>query len=192
MICIRTNSEAFLDALLADELQLPLHCSACEQAWLEWTEMFHNLSFLAPAITPPTRLKAQIMSRVLPKDEPAVQSWKNWNETTATRDFDLVRADAGWEETAIPGIRVRRLSVDKELDRISMLIRMEPRTMYPPHVHGGIEECFVLEGSLQVGDLTMYAGDFQKADTSSIHCHQSTQEGCLLLVNSSAKDILFP
>lgn len=120
----------------------------------------------------------------------AAQVWKSWS--TASASDWLVRAgDGGFEPTGFDGIDVRRLFVDDEHDRVTMLIKMAPGTSYPSHRHGGPEECFVLEGDLSIGDaLEMHAGDFQRMDQDSVHEMQSTRGGCLLLVTSSKRDEL--
>jgi quercetin dioxygenase-like cupin family protein len=72
-----------------------------------------------------------------------------------------------------------------------MLVRMEPGSSYPGHVHGGPEECYVISGDLRVGDsLHMRAGDYQRVAAGMTHPVQSTDEGCLLLITSSLHDEL--
>jgi anti-sigma factor ChrR (cupin superfamily) len=71
-----------------------------------------------------------------------------------------------------------------------MPVRMEPGTSYPRHRHKGVEEGYVLEGDLHVGDEAMKAGDCQRAETESIHAVQSTESGCLLRIVSSTVDEL--
>jgi quercetin dioxygenase-like cupin family protein len=122
--------------------------------------------------------------------EPAPQVWKRWRGTSGLEFF--AGADAGaFEPTDVAGIRVRRLFVDEPADRVTMLIRMDPGSAYPAHRHGGAEECFVLEGDLEVGAaLEMHAGDYQRMERGSEHPVQSTRGGCLLLVTSSRHDEL--
>jgi anti-sigma factor ChrR (cupin superfamily) len=55
-------------------------------------------------------------------------------------------------------------------------------------VHGGPEECYVLEGDLRVDDKTMGQGDYQFAPEGCEHSVQSTEGGCLLLISSSLSD----
>src|SRR5262245_24543930 len=43
-----------------------------------------------------------------------------------------------WREVA-PGISCKLLSTDVATHRVSMLVRLAPRTEYPPHSHAGIE-----------------------------------------------------
>jgi anti-sigma factor ChrR (cupin superfamily) len=71
-----------------------------------------------------------------------------------------------------------------------MLVRMDPGSSYPGHLHAGVEECFVLEGELRVGEEVLRRGDYQRADEGSEHGIQWTEKGCLLLIVSSQDDEL--
>ena len=83
---------------------------------------------------------------------------------------------------------MKRLSMDAERELVTMLVRMRPGASYPRHRHAKAEECYVVEGDLHVGDLTILAGDFQRAEADSIHVPQYTVGGCLLFVTSSLED----
>ncbi|HVQ34801.1 MAG TPA: cupin domain-containing protein [Candidatus Bathyarchaeia archaeon] len=101
----------------------------------------------------------------------------------------LVRAgEEPWRSTGVPGIEMRTLHVDRANNRATILARMAPGATYPAHVHGGPEECFVLEGDLWEGDRRMSAGDYERAPEGSRHEVQSTRGGCLLLLVSSLSD----
>jgi anti-sigma factor ChrR (cupin superfamily) len=101
-----------------------------------------------------------------------------------------VRQHEGQWKTVHPGIHVKQLSADPERDSVTMLIRMDPGAGYLPHRHGGPEHCFVLEGELREGDLTIRAGDYQYAGEDSVHAVQWTENGCLLLITCSQSDEL--
>lgn len=132
------------------------------------------------------------------------QPWRSWRagstgsptpeaDDSWPRGLVTVRSsDTAWIDTVHPGVRVRPLSVDDARRTVTMLIRMEPGSAYPPHRHAGREECYVLEGDLDVGGRAMSAGDYQVAEGDSVHEWQSTREGCLLLITSSQDDQLLP
>lgn len=96
----------------------------------------------------------------------------------------------GFELTGIEGIETRTLFVDSARRRASMMVRMAPGTAYPAHRHAALEECFVVEGDLRVGERLLRAGDYQVAAQDSVHAVQSTEKGCLLFVVSSQDDEL--
>lgn len=125
--------------------------------------------------------------------EGVVQPWKEWPAPAEAKGLLYVAAGSGeWEETAIAGVRVRKLFVDEANDRATMLVQMDAGTSYPGHRHAGAEECYVLAGDLIVGDreLVMKAGDYQRADSGSHHPVQWTENGCLLFIVSSLHDEL--
>ncbi|NOT32068.1 MAG: hypothetical protein HOP15_16600, partial [Planctomycetes bacterium] len=129
------------------------------------------------------------------------QVWKQWRtEARAPSVVSAAGAEA-FEPTGFPGVRVRRLAVDQDAERVTMLVRMDPGTAYPAHRHGGVEECYVVEGDLWIGAgieangigvpaLEMHAGDYQRMEEGSLHPVQSTRAGCLLLITSSLQDEL--
>ena len=117
------------------------------------------------------------------------QVWKQWQAPETLDEWLLVRRTEGeWEETGYAGVRVRRLLVDKARDQVTMLVRLDPGSQYPPHRHAGPEECYVLDGDLHVADMVMRAGDYQRVARGSIHGVQRTESGCTLFVVSSLHD----
>lgn len=121
--------------------------------------------------------------------EQALQPWKIWSANSGSAIQRQVAKD-GWSRTGIPGLEVRELSTDLELECVTMIVRMAPGARYPAHQHGGPEECLVLEGDLQIGPESMGAGDFQRMATGSKHVEQWTEGGCLLFLRSSTRDVM--
>ncbi len=191
-----------LGALPADEAAAyRAHLAACEPCRTEvesLASLTSDLDRLAPAAVPAPDLRERLFRRVHELERAdahaaavETQVWKRWSDTAPAPGMTFVPGSgADWEPTAVPGVEVRRLFVDRAADRATMLIRMAPGTSYPAHRHGGPEECYVLEGDLSVGDLKMKAGDYQRALGDSIHVVQSTVGGCLLLLVSSLNDEL--
>jgi predicted ChrR family anti-sigma factor len=166
-------------------------CEACRREVEALQGVLGDLATLAPAVAPPPALKDRLLARVL-ESKPAVsQPWKAWLPAASEAGLTLVRAGEGaWEASGVDGVEIRRLFLDRENDRATMLVRMAPGTSYPSHVHGGAEECYVLEGDLDVAGTRMVAGDYQRATSGSLHGIQSTVGGCLLFIVSSLHDEL--
>ena len=176
----------------ARELELHLEqCPTCADEAHRMQETVDEMHGLPTPIEPPASVWNRIRARI---DNPSdVQPWKQWPDAVAEGGIVYGAAsatDADWEPTAIEGIEVRALTVDRDADRTTMLVRMAAGTSYPPHRHAGPEECWVLEGDLTVGAERMRAGDFQRMETDSVHPTQSTDGGCLLLITSSLSDEL--
>ncbi len=151
-------------------------------------------------IQPPDAVRTRLMARIADEREHAAppaaaekqQVWKHWRDDAAASHLVIQNAmQTGWEETDIAGIAVRRLSVDRERNQTTMLVRMAAGTGYPSHIHDGPEECLVLEGDLRAGDGPhLRAGDCPRMGPGSRHGYQSTDGGCLLLIVSSLSDKL--
>jgi len=174
-------------------------CAVCRDEVAALTRTLGSLAELAPRVEPPPELRARLLERTAHEASagrrtataPAIQTWKQWAGNAPAGGLPYVPASLGaWEPTAIAGIAVRKLHVDREHDRATMLIRMDAGTSYPGHRHGGVEECYVLEGDLRVGEILMRAGDYQRVETGSEHPVQATESGCLLFIVSSLRDEL--
>ena len=178
-------------------------CRVCRQEVEALRAAAFELALLAPTEAPPAELKSRLMERVRnesraaspdpshPAAAPAARPWQVWSNAVAGGTFTLERAQAAiWESTGFEGVEARRLLVDNANDRVTMLIRMSAGASYPSHRHGGPEECFVIEGDLRTGAVTMNAGDYKFSEAGSLDETQSTQQGCLLLIVSSLHDEL--
>lgn len=60
------------------------------------------------------------------------------------------------------------------------LWRLKPGAVITAHRHENDEDCLVLEGSIQVGDHLLHAGDFHKMEKGSFHSDLHSKEGALL------------
>ena len=94
-----------------------------------------------------------------------------------------------WEEAA-PGIHVKILARNTEIDSVSMLVRLDPGTDYPAHRHAGTEELHLLHGVLKVDDRTLYPGDFIHSEGGSVDHRVWSETGCTCFLMTSTKDAL--
>jgi anti-sigma factor ChrR (cupin superfamily) len=170
-------------------------CDACASELHAHRATVADVAYDAPPVAPPAGLRERVLAActgAAPADAVA-RVWRDWVPTpTAARDgIAIVRADEGVWEPVLPGVTVKRLSLDLEQRTATMLVRMLAGGEYPRHRHATAEECLVLDGELRVGDhLVLHAGDFQRAEPGSDHLRQWTEAGCLLLVTSSLDDDL--
>jgi predicted ChrR family anti-sigma factor len=190
--CLPADEAAALEGHLAS-------CRACRDEMRQIEEAASALAQLVPEANPPRELKARLLERVAAMAREAnqeaaparpAQSWKNWAPSSTTGPIFVEAGDTGWEPTGVSGVSVKPLFVDPEHDRVTMLVRMVPGTTYPAHRHGGPEECFLLEGDLDDGDVCMHPGDYLRKDGGTLHGVQSTKDGCLMLIVSSLHDEL--
>lgn len=193
---LRAEAEAFVAGTLNEERHAAFathlgDCPLCRPEVDELEAVVAGLALAVPEAEPSDALWERVQTEVANE----VQTWRGWaadDPTAGPMGLFLARGnERAWEPTGVVGIEAQRLFLDPAADRVTMLVRMAPGTSYPAHVHGGPEECYVLEGDLSVGDeLEMRAGDYQRAEAGSTHPVQSTRGGCLLLLTSSLRDEL--
>ena len=106
----------------------------------------------------------------------------------APSNHTITSTDGEWVETAVPGVRMKILAIDRARDRVTMLLKGEPGARYPAHRHSGPEECYVISGSLIVEGRVLRAGDFHHAEGDSDHGEAWTDEGVEVLLVASASD----
>jgi quercetin dioxygenase-like cupin family protein len=94
--------------------------------------------------------------------------------------------DDGWKPF-LPKVAIKVLRRDPET--VSYLLRLEPGARLPAHPHPMDEECVVLDGAIQIGVLTLGAGDFHLSHRDSRHGVLSTQGGATLFLRGSAQTI---
>lgn len=179
------------DERAALEEHLAQGCDSCERQLASLRETVAAVARILSLVQPPPGLRDRITEATrTPPQTNRTQVWKEWQAESEGTGISVQRqSSGGWEEVHA-GIWAKRLHVDPARDTVTMLIRMDPGASYVPHRHGGPEQCFVLEGELTDGDVTVHAGDYQYAAQGSLHGAQSTESGCLLLIVSSLKDEL--
>ena len=94
-----------------------------------------------------------------------------------------------WEEVA-PGISCKLLATDREKDRVSMLVRLAPGAAYPPHRHAGVEELYLLDDELLIDDMTLYPGDYNRAEPGTGDQRVWSETGCTCVLLTSTRDVL--
>ena len=105
-------------------------------------------------------------------------------------NYTIAAADGLWNESGLPGIRVKILAVDRQRGLVTLLLRGEPGARYPSHRHSAPEECYVIRGSVTIADRVLRAGDFHHADADSAHGEISTHDGAEVLLVGAIDDYL--
>lgn len=182
-------------------------CEVCHEAAQRISGVFDELLLTASPVEPSPSVRSRVLAAIrgaassaspaassdprasagATEDVAKIQVWNRW-PATDSKFYTLSGEGGEWQDTAIAGIQARVLRVDEQRDEVTMLVRMAAGTAYPSHRHGGDEQCYVLQGDLQVEELEMKAGDYQFAPAGSIHGVQRTRTGCTLLLVSSRRD----
>jgi quercetin dioxygenase-like cupin family protein len=87
---------------------------------------------------------------------------------------------------AAPGTTLKMLHVDPVTGERTGLMRMEPGSAYPEHDHRESEECFVLEGVINIEGRDYRPGDYVIAYAGSRHEIIRSASGGLLLLHWNA------
>lgn len=123
------------------------------------------------ALAPPAGLRARVLQHV------------NMASTQAL----TLRNDEGWQPL-LPGIEMKPLLVDRQAGTRSILLRAKPGASLPAHSHHGYEECVVLLGDVQIGELTLRPGDYHCMPAGSVHPEISSRGGALVYLRNALED----
>lgn len=138
--------------------------------------LFQQLGRTKPADPPATEHTTTlpgVVSRLLQRSATGLI---NRNETS----FQNVK----WEPYVVPGIRIARLYVDLTTRIVTGLLQAEPGSRYPLHSHGNVEEIFMLQGDLRVGDKVYGSGDYIRTVPGMTHAPE-TLHGCMFFFRAS-------
>jgi uncharacterized RmlC-like cupin family protein len=131
-----------------------------------------RLQGLAEAL-PPAPAPAGVWSRIeAALDDPA----------RSVPGATTVYAEQGKWMPVADGIAIRILTSDPAAGVHCYLVRAVPGARLGGHPHGRTEECLVLEGDLQFGNVHLAAGDFHVVPAGVPHPAASTCSGCLLFI----------
>jgi anti-sigma factor ChrR (cupin superfamily) len=157
------------------EAHLATDCSQCQARLRETHATLAKISSALPALAPSAAIKARLWERI-DSDKPG---------------YVFIHAHEGtWIEVG-PGILAKILNLDTERQRVTAIVRMAPGSAYADHVHAGVEEVLVLEGSCYCGGRLLRKGDYHRAEVGSIHLDTRTDEGSLMLVTAPIENQMF-
>jgi len=115
------------------------------------------------------QMRARIMERVAPP------------QRTATVRGSSVQWRQVW-----PGVWVQQLYLDSQTRAQTTLVRMDPGSVIPAHVHDHDEECLVMEGEILLGDYAVRRGDYHVAHAGSAHGALTAPSGALFMIRTVA------
>ena len=86
-----------------------------------------------------------------------------------------------WQASRYEGIETKTLLVDPTAGLLTMLMKMAPGAKLPDHEHVGVEQTWVLEGSLDCSEGSCGPGNFVWRPAGSRHDAWAGPDGVLLL-----------
>jgi anti-sigma factor ChrR (cupin superfamily) len=183
-----------LDALspedkAAYEAHLGAGCAVCRAEVVSLRGATGALALSVDPVTPQAALRARLMDAIAATPQPPLQ---NSPGVLCDKDGVLIArpADMTWTAGDLPGVFRKVLFNDAKRGYSTAVTRMTAGTNYPSHKHAGVEELYLLEGDLSVGDMPMQAGDYCRGEAGSVHQPLATKNGCLFVVISSDHDQL--
>ena len=94
-----------------------------------------------------------------------------------------VQAHEGVWQPFGPGVQLKLLHAAGDV--WSYLLKLEPGAQLPTHRHPVDEECMVLEGTVQVGELRVAAGGFHLGRKDVLHAPITALDGALLYLRGA-------
>ncbi|CAM2064932.1 Cupin domain-containing protein [Sulfidibacter corallicola] len=154
----------------------------------ELETLMHHIGHMVEDVAPPPELKDRLRARIAKRKAGAQAKAAPSEERLAPGITCLRTNDMDWQATSFAGITIKVLHLDREKRQVTKLVRMEPGASYPGHLHAGLETFLVLEGDICGETISLKAGDYCRAEATSVHEHQWTQHGCMLLLTGSFDD----
>lgn len=136
-------------------------------------------------VPPPDRVRAAVLEAI--RTTPQMQL--DESIPGAEESITVRTGDGRWSSPA-PGVRVKKLSSDRNRGTITVLMELAPHAVLPAHDHHGSEDSFVVAGSCRIGAVALAQGDFHHVERTAHHGNVvATGEGCTLLVTMDLADI---
>ena len=96
--------------------------------------------------------------------------------------FTTIRSGDGAWTSIVPGARAKKL---KFPGSHSALVEIDAGATLPMHRHHEHEECFVLRGEVEMGDLRVYAREYHLAPAGTRHSAVRSRTGALLFLRGA-------
>lgn len=142
---------------------------------------------LAEAAPPPPSLRARILGSL--EDGAAAGSpLPPGGRHVSPGIVAVIAADAPWVPSPLPGIEYKLLHRDVERRSTTRLLRFSAGAEYPSHRHGGVEEVFVLEGSVTLNGILLRPGDYCRAESGTEEPTAYSDTGGMAIIVSSDLD----
>lgn len=110
------------------------------------------------------------------------------SSSAPSQDYLIVRNDEeGWQDTAIPGFRIKPMGVSTDLGYETLMVEFAPGTYFPAHLHEYSEQFYIFSGTIQTEGQVLGPGDFILGKPGSQHQPLYSHGGCRgLLIRRAA------
>lgn len=141
---------------------------------------------LAAVVPPPASLKARVLAGLAGvAPAPALPPGGRFVSQGIAA---VIVADAPWVSSPLPGIEYKLLHRDEDRRSTTRLLRFAAGATYPSHRHGGVEEVFVLDGSVTLNGILLRPGDYCRAEAGTAEPTAYSEAGGMAIIVSSDLD----
>ncbi len=119
---------------------------------------------------------------------PTLEKQHDQLDSMASRYVNV--ADLPWTETKYPGVKFKVLLEDTDSGLYTALFHWEPGSKLPLHEHVGIEQSYILEGSLEDQDGECTVGNFVWRPAGSRHVAVAPNGALLLAMLQTPNNFL--
>jgi hypothetical protein len=145
---------------------------------------------LAAALAPPPALKARVLAGLAgAAPESALPPGGRFVSPGIAA---VLVADVPWAASPIPGIEYKLLHRDVERRSTTRLLRFSAGAVYPSHRHGGVEEVFVLDGTVTLNGILLRPGDYCRSEAGTAEPTATSVTGGMAVIVSSDLDAFDP
>jgi anti-sigma factor ChrR (cupin superfamily) len=164
-------------------------CQACRDELASFETILTGFAFADEGRAPALKIRDELLARL--KEEASGNGSDERGPSSDGQSFISIRASEGdWTEVQ-DGVFMKQLFVDEASGVATSLVRMQPGTFLPVHLHNGIEQIYVIEGDCSIRGESLGPGDYHRAAAGSIHERTYTVQGTMfLLVAPKSYDVL--
>lgn len=159
-----------------------------------WNEVVTLFAEGLQPLDPPSEVKQNLLRKIQEHhaEQRAKEGPGSWRLEHANGVYSVYPERMEWLKHPVPGVSFKVLSESEKRGYVTMLMKVEPGTIFPAHHHSGEEECYILSGSIIVNGRRLGTGVLHHGDEGSDHAALTTDEGALLLLVVAREDYVPP
>lgn len=163
-------------------------CPELAEELAEYQLAVTAVAYDVPDLPMATGLKNQLFDRLGLDAPPPSPLPETISPNLIATGYSAIRSqDLNWQPHPTPGVSVAIVHRDEVTRELVGFLKAEPGVCYPFHRHAAIEEIFMMEGDLVVGDQVYGAGDYIRSLPGSSHAPY-TDGGCRFFFHTSMDD----
>jgi len=155
-------------------------CEACRAELASFETTLTTMAIADEAQAPSVKVRDELLARI--RVEAPAKVLASEVPVSNAPDFISIHASEGKWWQVHEGIFVKQLSVDEQSGIVTSLVKMQPGTSLPVHLHDGVEQFYIIEGDCVVRGEVLGPGDYHRAAAGSIHESTYTVNGTMFLL----------